>query len=244
MGTEEFWIPAVLAAVSAGGQAVNQSNANSRAQNAEVQNIDQQQQLRQQANDQVKALTQQINTNSPQQIASKEESQFVNTLRNAQAGTAAGGASNGNSNTFGQPVSALPQNVAGASKSYQQSANAAQKEAQQYGNTEAGLMSAIDAAVRQRQNEGLAMQTLGTNLNLLGGQSQMSNWVNQLRAQTAGQSSPWASLFSNILGGTAKTAASNGWFGGGGNGGAPIGAYTSSPSQLNSVGAASVLDNL
>ena len=217
MGTEEFWIPAVLAAVSAGGQAVNQSNANSRAQNAEVQNIDQQQQLRQQANDQVKALTQQINTNSPQQLASKEESQFVNTLRNAQAGTAAGGASNGNSNTFGQPVSALPQNVAGASKSYQQSANAAQKEAQQYGNTEAGQMSAIDAAVRQRQNEGLAMQTLGTNLNLLGGQSQMSNWVNQLRAQTAGQSSPWASLFSNILGGTAKTAASNGWFGGSGS---------------------------
>ena len=56
------------------------------------------------------------------------------------------------------------------------------------------------------------MQTLGTNLNLLGGQSQMSNWVNQLRAQTAGQSSPWASLFSNILGGTAQSAAKNGWF--------------------------------
>ena len=87
----------------------------SAAQNAEVQNIDQQQQYRHQANDQVKNLTQQINTNSPQQLASKEESQFVNTLRNAQAGTAAGGASNGNSNTFGQPVSALPQNVAGAS---------------------------------------------------------------------------------------------------------------------------------
>ena len=46
-GTEEFWVPAVLAAVSAGGQAINQSNANSRAQNTEVQNITQQQQLRQ-----------------------------------------------------------------------------------------------------------------------------------------------------------------------------------------------------
>ena len=216
MGTEEFWIPAVLAAVSAGGQAVNQSNANSRAQNAEVQNIDQQQQYRQQANDQVKALTQQINTNSPQQLANKEESQFVNTLRNAQAGTAAGGASNGNSNTFGQPVSALPQNVAGASKSYQQSANAAQKEAQQYGNTEAGEMSAIDSAVRQRQNEGLAMQTLGTNLNLLGGQSGMSNWVNQLRARTAGIPNQWGSIFSSILGQGAQAMSKNGWFPGGG----------------------------
>lgn len=213
MGTEEFWIPAALAAVSAGGQAVNQSNANQRAQNAEVQGIQQQQQYRQQANDRVKALTQQINTNNPQQIADKEESQFVNTLRNAQAGTAAGGSSSTNPNTFGQPVSALPQNIGGASKQYQNSANAAQKETQQYGNTEAGQMSAIDAAVRQRQNEGLAMQTLGTNLNLLGGQSAQSGFVNQLRAQAAGQASPWASLFSNILGGTAQSAARNGWFG-------------------------------
>jgi hypothetical protein len=75
-------------------------------------------------------------------------------------------------------------------------------------------MSAVDAAVRQRQNEGLAMQTLGTNLNLLGAQSGATGFVNQLRAQAAGQTSPWASLFSNILGGTANSAAKNGWFSG------------------------------
>src|SRR6202453_2435810 len=210
-GTEEFWVPAVLAAVSAGGQAVNSANANSRAQNAEIQGIQQQQQYRQQANDQVKALTQQISTNNPQQLANTEESQFVNTLRKNEAGSAAGGSTGTNANTFGQPVSALPQNITGASKQYQQSSAGAQKEAQQYGNTEAGEMSAIDSAVRQRQNEGLAMQTLGTNLNLLGANSASTNFVNQLRAQTAGQQSPWGSLFSGILGGVANSAAKNGW---------------------------------
>jgi hypothetical protein len=214
LGTEEFYVPLILAAVSAAGQQVNQSAANSRAQNTEVQNLQQQQQLRQQANDQVKSLTQQISTNNPQQIADQDQTAFVNNLRKNEAGSAAGGSTGTNSNTFGQPVSALPQTISGASKQYQAGTANAQKEAQQYGNTEAGQMSAIDAAVRQRQNEGLAMQTLGTNLNLLGGQSQMSNFVNQLRAQTAGQSSPWASLFSGILGGTAKAGATNGWFSG------------------------------
>jgi hypothetical protein len=214
MGTEAFWVPAVLAAVSAGGQAINQSNANQRAQNVETQNIDQQQQAREQANSQVKNLTQQIATNSPGQIANQEQSQFVNTLRNNEAGSAAGGTTANDPNNFGAPVSALPQNTAGSSKQYQAATKAAQQQVQQYGNTEAGQMSAIDAAVRQRQNEGLAMNTLGTNLNLLGAQSAATGFVNQLRAQAASQPSPWASLFSGILGGTAQGMAKNGWFAG------------------------------
>jgi hypothetical protein len=203
MGTEEFWVPAVLAAVSAGGQAINQSNANSRAQNVEVQGIQQQQQLRQQANDQVKNLTNQITQNSPQQLQNQEQSQFVNTLRKNAAGSAEGGSTSNDPNNFGAPVSAL-QPTAGASARYKTDTAASQKESQAYGNTEAGQMSAVDAAVRQRQNEGLAMQTLGTNLNLLQGQSAMSGFVNQLRAQTANQTSPWASLFTGLLGSGAK----------------------------------------
>jgi hypothetical protein len=212
MGTEAFWIPTVLAAVSAGGQAVNQNNANQRAQNAEVQNIAQQQQYRQQANDQVKNLTQQIATNNPQTLANAETSQFVNTLRKNEAGSAAGGTTANDPNNFGAPVSALPQNIGGASKQYQNSAKASQQETQQYGNTEAGQMSAIDSAVRQRQNEGLALNTLGTNLNLIGANSAATGFVNQLRAQAAGVSSPWASMFSNILGKGAQGMAQNGWF--------------------------------
>jgi hypothetical protein len=212
VGTEAFWIPAALAAVSAGGQAINQNNANQRAQNAEVQSIASQQQYRQQANDQVKALTQQIATNTPQQLEDQETSQFVNTLRKNAAGSAAGGTTANDPNNFGAPVSALPQNIGGASKQYKTSAANSQQETQQYGNTEAGQMSAIDSAVRQRQNEGLALNTLGTNLNVLGGESAGTGFVNQLRAQAASQANPWASLFSGILGGAAQGMSKNGWF--------------------------------
>ena len=197
-GTEEFWIPAVLAAVGTAGGAVNQMNANQRANNAESQSIADQQQFRQQANDQVKNLTNQIATNNPQQIANKETSDFVNTLRKNQAGSAAGGPTGTNQNTFGQPVSALPP-ASGASSRYNTDTAASQKEVQQYGTTEAGQMSAIDSAVRQRQNEGLALNTLGTNLNTLGAESYTKNFVDQLRSQAAGQANPWVGLFSNML---------------------------------------------
>jgi hypothetical protein len=209
MGTEAFWVPALISAVGSAGAAVNQSNANSRAQNTEVQSIDDQQQIRQQANDQVKNLTQQIATNSPQQIANQETSQFVNTLRKNQAGSAAPNASSSAPDTnFGAPVSAMPP-AAGASSRYKTDAANAQQQTQAYGNSYATEVGNIDAAVRQRQNEGLALNTLGTNLNTLGAESYTKNFVDQLRAQSAGQSNPWVGLFSNMLQKGASAYASN-----------------------------------
>jgi hypothetical protein len=61
-------------------------------------------------------------------------------------------------------------------------------------------MGQIDAAVRQRQNEGLDLGTLQSNLGILGAQSYSDNFVNQLRAQNAGTSSPWLSALSTVLG--------------------------------------------
>ncbi len=198
MGSEAFWVPVAIAALGSGAQAVNQSNANKRANNAETESIANQAQFRRQANDQVKNLTQQISQNSPQQIANKETSDFVNTLRRNAAGSAQPGATGSSDTNFGAPVSALAP-ASGASSRYKSGIADSQKEVQQYGTKEAGQMSAIDAAVRQRQNEGLAMQTLGSNLNTLGAESYTKNFVDQLRSQAAGQTSPWVGLFSNML---------------------------------------------
>jgi hypothetical protein len=199
LGTEGFWIPAAISAVGALGQGVNQMQAQKREQNSQVQAIDDQQQFRQSANDQVKNLTQQIATNSPQQIANKETSDFVNTLRKNAAGSQAPSATGApNDTNFGAPVSALPP-AAGASAKYKTDTANAQQQTQQYGNSYATEMGNIDAAVRQRQNEGLAQQTLGTNLNVLGAQSYSKNFVDQLRSQAAGQANPWVGLFSTML---------------------------------------------
>jgi hypothetical protein len=196
-GTEEFWVPAVIAAVGAAGQGVNQMNANKRQQNSEVQSIANQAQLREGANSQVKNLTQQIAQNNPQQLAGKETADFVNTLRKNSAGSAAPGAS-----------SALAPAV-GANSRYNADTATAQKGVQDYGDTNAKEMSAIDSAVTQRRNEALAQQTLGTNLNTIGAESQGQNFVDQLRTQTAGQQNPWVSLFSNMLQKGAGAYASN-----------------------------------
>jgi hypothetical protein len=209
-GTEEFWVPAVIAAVGAAGQGVNQMNANKRGQNAQVQAMDNQDQFREQANSQVKNLTQQIATNSPQAIANKETGDFVQNLRKNEAGSAAPGATSNTPDTnFGQPVSALAP-ATGASSRYKTSTANAQTQTQEYGNDNAEQMSAIDSAVRQRQNEGLALNTLGTNLNVLGARSASQGWVDQLRARAAGTTSPWADMFSSMLQKGAGAYAANG----------------------------------
>lgn len=209
MGTEEFWVPAAIAALGAGAQGVNQMNASKRASNSEVQAIDDQQQYREQANSQVKNLTQQIAQNSPQKIAQQETGDFVNTLRKNAAGSAAPNATaTGPDTNFGAPVSSMPP-AGGASSRYKTDTANAQKETQSYGTDYASEIGNIDAAVRQRQNEGLALNTLGTNLNTLGAESYTKNFVDQLRSQANGQANPWVGLFSNMLQNGAKAYASD-----------------------------------
>lgn len=206
-GTEEFWVPALLAAAGSGAQAINQKNANSRQQAGEVQTILNQQKLQGQGNSQVKALTNQIAQNTPDQLAKQATGQYVDVLRKNAAGTAKGG-SGGASILFGAPTSSLPTTINAGSR-YKADTAASQSETEDYGNQLAGEMGQIDAATRQRQNEGLAQNTLGTNLNLLGAQSYTQNFADQLRAQASGQQSPWLSLIGSVLSGTGNTLAKN-----------------------------------
>lgn len=208
MGTEEFWVPALLTAVSAGGQYVNQKQANTRQNNAETQAIVNQEALRGQANSQVRNLTNQIATNSPASIAAKSTGDYVAQLRKNAAGSTQGGSTTGGTQTAGQSTSALPPSSVGGSR-YAGSTAAGQKEVEDFGNTYAGEMGQIDAATRQRQNEGLAMGTEATNLNTLGLESYGQNFVDQLRAQAAGQTNPWVSLASNLIGGAGSQMSMN-----------------------------------
>ncbi len=222
MGTEAFWVPALIAAVGTGAQAINQNNATQRGQNAEAQAIANQSQFKTQANSDVSQLTKAIAQNSPQQIQGQETGNFVNTLRKNEVGSTSSNAGTDSTN-FGQPVSALGP-ASGASARYKSDTAKGQQQTQAYGNTYAGDEAAIDAAVRQRQNEGLAMQTLGTNLNQLQAQSYTQNFVDQLRAQTSGQPSPWVGLFSGL--------AQNG-----------ANAFSKNPTMFNSSPSGAVLGN-
>ena len=207
MGTEEFWVPAVLAAVSAGTQYANTTAANNRQDSAEAQSIADQQAIRQKGNQQVQQTVKQVAGDNPQALAAQAQAKYVQQLRSNAAGSTQGGSTT-NPTLFGASTSALPPGTVG-SKAYQADTAASQKQVQQYGDTEASEMGDLDAAVRMRQNEGLQMQTLNTNLNTLGAQSYGQNFVDQLRAQTQGQTNPWASLFSSLAGNASTTLSKN-----------------------------------
>jgi len=209
IGTEAFWVPAVLAAVSEGAQYANQQNATQRQNNATIAGIQNQEALQQKGSDEVKQLTNQLATSNPDQLAAKATGQYVNQLRTNAAGESQGGSGNApGSVTFGAPTSALPTDI-NASSRYQQQAAGNQQQIEQFGNTLAGQMGQIDAATRQRQNEGLAMQGLGTNLNLLGAQSYTQAFVDKLRSATAGVQSPWLNLLAGAAGNEASTISKN-----------------------------------
>lgn len=160
------------------------------------------------ANAQVKGLTDQIARNGPSQIQGKATGDYIDALRKNAAGSTQGGQT-GAPTTYGAPTSALAPAV-GANPRYAADLATSQKQVSDYGNTYANEMGSIDAAVRQRQNEGLGMQTLGTNLNTLGAQSYTKNFVDQLKSQAAGQANPWVSLFSGLLGAGAKNYSGSG----------------------------------
>jgi hypothetical protein len=219
MGTEEFWIPAVLAAAGTGAQAINASNANKRQQNATVQGIDNQATIRGQAMRDVNAQTRNIAQSNPNAIANKETGDFVNTLRQNVGG--ATGTSSKSPSNFGAPTSALGP-TPGASSRYNADSATAAAQTENYGTTQAGEVGAVDSAINQRKNESTQMQTLSTNLNLLNAQSARQSFVDSMRASAAGEQSPWVSLFSNMTKGLAGTMSKNGWFANSGGGGSPV----------------------
>lgn len=208
MGTEEFWVPAVMAAVSAGGSYANQQKANQRQNDSEVQAIQNQDAMTSKANAATRALTQQVAKDTPQTIAGQATGDYVSQLRKNAAGSTQGGSTSGSPQTFGASTSSLAP-ASGASSRYSKDAGTSQKEVQDFGDTYAKEMGGIDAATRMRQNEGIAMGTLGTQLNTLGAQSYGQNFVDQLRAQASGQANPWLSLASGLFGNAAKAYSMN-----------------------------------
>lgn len=179
MGTEAFWVPTVAALVSGGAEYANNKQAQNRQEASQVQAMQNQDELEQKAAGQTRAVTQQIAANKPDQIEAKATGDYVKQLRtNAANATPA---------------------VAGASSRYKADTAKAEQDVSDYGTEKAGEMGALDATVRQRQNEGLAMQTLGTNINLLNAQSFAKNFVDQLRAQAAGVPNAGVSLASGLV---------------------------------------------
>jgi hypothetical protein len=177
----------LMPAIGAATDYFNQKNANSRAQGAEQTAITHAAGYNTAANDNVQKNIGTINSDSPMALAQSEKGNFVNALRKNSAPT-----------NYGAPTSALSP-VAGANKRFGTDAAAAGKQVQDFGTANAGNMSAIDAAVNMRKNEGIMMQKTAMNNAVLGAQSSSQAFVDQMRAKAVGQLNPWASMFSKAM---------------------------------------------
>lgn len=197
MGTEAFWVPVALTALSAGGEYANQSNAQHRQDDATLKGLHDQEELQSAATSKASALTRQIAQSTPQKAQGQLTGDYVNQLRRNAAGSKGDPTTKGKT-TFGASTSALAP-VAGGSSRYNADTGASQQEVANYGDTYASDAAAIDAAVAQRRGESAGMQDLGTQLNTLGAQSQATSFIDQLRAKVAGQANPWLTLGSGML---------------------------------------------
>lgn len=208
MGTEEFYVPLAMAALSAGGQAVAQNQSQSRQNAAETQDLIQQQRLQSEAAGNVQRETQAIAQSNPTAIQSQERAAFVNQLRRNAAGSMMGGPTSAGPTLAGAPTSAVG-STSGADPRFGKMLTNDQQQVQDYGDTYSRELSGMDAAVRQRQMEGLGLETLGTNLDRLNSQSYAQNFVDSLRAQAASQVNPWVGLATTMLGRGAQSMAMN-----------------------------------
>jgi hypothetical protein len=195
MGTEEFWIPAAMAALGTGATAYTNASANQKAQASEVQGIQQQQQLREQAAGQVNKTTAAIAASNPQQLQRQATGDFVTQLR----------ANESANNPLTNGTAPAP----GANARFASGNATANTGVQQFGSDQATALAAMTAAVRQRQQEGLAMGTLQTGLGLTGQQSSADNFITQLRTMQAGQPNPYIATGGSIISGLGKNMAMN-----------------------------------
>jgi hypothetical protein len=191
----------VIAAIGATATYVNARNTANRQDSQLAQSLRQQGQLQQEANAKSNELIQKTAQSSAQPAQASLLDQFTGEL-NRKAALANGG--------LGQ--------AGKVSDAYNQAANDAASGIADYGKTRAGLISAIDAPMLQRQQEGANLQDFATQINQLKDQSSAQQFLTQMKLRGI-QPNPYLTAVSGISSGVSSGLASRG-FGGGSAGGA------------------------
>lgn len=194
MGTEEFWVPALTAALGAGvNQYENVQTARKQDEQA-AQGIRIQSDKQQEANAQVGNAIQQVQQSTPDAQRAQVMNAFVSQLRANKANALGEGAPAGNT-----------------SARYKADTATAGQTVQDYGKQIATNEAGILAPQLQRQQEGQNQQQLATNLQQIGRQSQIDQFLNSLRIRGI-TPNPWVTAGGDILSGIGQGMAKNGGY--------------------------------
>jgi len=181
----------------------NRQAAN-RQDSALASSLRQQGQLQQQAAQDTQQLVQKVGASNPDQAKSSLLASFTNELNNAR----------------GRAITPLSQQGA-VSQAYTKAANDASQGITDFGNTNANLLSSIDAPTVQRQGEAALLSRYGSNIAGIKRQSAADDFLTQMRLRSI-TPNPWLTSLGSIAQG-AGAAMGSGAFGGGTGVGAATG---------------------
>lgn len=138
------------------------------------------------------AAQQQINNTLNAGIAKRASSSDAGDIANAQQQYAT---------SLAQHAAEIQQGTqqpGAVSSGFKNDANAAALGTTQYANTAADLMSRMDAPQYQRQREGMADDTLGTNVGILSNDARGQHFLDQLKLHSI-HPNPWITFISQAL---------------------------------------------
>ncbi len=191
MGTEAFWVPAVIAAAGAGVQQVDAHQTAQRQDEEAAQGIRIQGDTQQKADAQVAQNIQKLQGSSPDAVRANAANAFLTQLRRNSA------------TATGSPV-------AGGSARYKGDIANSTQDVADYGANLADTQSRILAPNLQRQQEGQNSQQLAANLSEIGRQSNANQFLTQLRMRGI-TPNPWAQAGGSVLEGVGNGMASSGY---------------------------------
>lgn len=213
MGTEAAWIPAVMALIGTGVSVANTRSTERRQDAQAAQSVRNQAGKQKEADARVGEEVEKLKASTAEDERKQRMADYMQTIQRSK-----------------QPMTEGLTPQVGSDAFKADAADAAQG-VQDYAANRAGLLSRIDGATLQRQNEGVGFGNLATDIGLIQRQSQGDAFLNELRMRAI-RRNPWmdaaattigaaGSAYGSYGGGTTSTGVPGSRMAGGGTGGGP-----------------------
>lgn len=181
--------PIIAAVVGAGASYYNANQTAKKQDQAIAAGIRQQSATQRKADERLGQTLGQLEQSSPSDAIAETRQSYQDALRGTETQASAG------------------QALSGLSKAYDEAAGAGQARAGDYVSNVADALSRIDAAGLQRQREGFTVGNLGTDLSVLGRESEGIDFLSRLKAQGI-RSNPYLDALAGVAQGYSGGAGS------------------------------------
>lgn len=182
MGTEAVWIPLVMAAVGTAASVYNTRQTAKKQDNALAAQIRASSKKGEEADQRTKQLIDQTAASNPQAEREKALQQYTAALKSGGGAATAG----------------LDAQKGAVSSRFAQDAKDAALGVSQYGDTQAGLFSTIDAAKRMRDDEGFNRARTATDLDAIARRARAQDFILGLKTQGITRN-PWIDAGAGML---------------------------------------------